>query len=135
MDKDLTASEKRRYKIEPPSEATVSTFLNNIGNGAMLGAAPVVMLNFYDEMLRKPISEATHRSRGKWGLAMTATGCALGAILGVEEARRLQTYRHAISDEIAGLRAEVNANAEKLKSWTGKEEKRQTVSGTEMSKG
>lgn len=108
MDKETLQTERSLYKIEPPSEATFTTLLNNIGNGIMLGAAPSVVMELYEKMQGIIPTKDEKISRGKLGLALTATGCVLGAVLGFKEARRLQDYRHKVSDEVAGLRAEVN---------------------------
>lgn len=126
MEQNLSDTERQRYKIEPPGDAAFSTLLNNIGNGAMLGAVPVLLLKFWEEMTNKKIgikflSEGNH---GKLGMGMAVVGCSIGAVMGVREARRLQDYRHAVSNEVAELHAKLDEHSAAIAKWSEKENNR-----------
>ena len=119
MEENISYKEMRQYKIDPPREATATTILNNIGNGAMLGALPSIVVSLYNEMTGKIIDQAAHKTRGKIGIGMTVVGSLLGAVYGVREAKRLQSYRHAVSDRLAEVEAKVNTVSSK---WQNRQE-------------
>lgn len=114
MDKAVPQSELHLDKIAPPVESHISTVLNGIGNGMMIGAVPLVMLNLYDEVKKGTINS----TRNKWGIGLTVVSCALGGWFGVREAESLKGYREEVSSEVLKLREQVAANSASMKEWT-----------------
>lgn len=132
MEKYLHTPETRPPLIEPPSEAKLSTILNGMGNGAMLGGLPFLLLNLYESIVTKPKNAVVeHALRNKIGLGLTVLGCTVGGYLGVKEAERLRGYRDAMSNEMADLRAEVNSIKQRPADWSAKEDQRAAVLDTD----
>jgi hypothetical protein len=104
-------------RLEPPGESSISTVMNGIGNGAMIGMLPTLLMNLFDEMKGTVLSDAQHKSRGRLGIGMTVVGCALGAAYGIHEARRLNEYRKGISQEVNNLRDEVQSQRQEINTW------------------
>lgn len=118
-------------RIDPPGEARFTTLLNNVGNGMMLGAAPMFAKNLYDHVRGITIDKALEKQRGRVGLMMAGGGAVLGAVLGQVEGRRLQAYRNSMSDQLAlqdehikQTQSALHATQLELKKWTDKEKAR-----------
>jgi hypothetical protein len=123
MENNLHSPATRGPLIEPPSEAKLSTILNGMGNGAMLGGLPFLLLNLYEAVIKKSAT-TDHVLRNKVGLGLTVFGCALGGYLGAKEADRLREYREALGAEMTDLRAEINATKQRSAGWAAKEDQR-----------
>ena len=123
MDKEVTVSQIDR--IAPPVESHISTVLNGMGNGMMIGAVPIVVMNLYDDIKNKTINS----TRSKWTIGFTAASCALGAWFGMREAESLKSYRQEVSDEVIKLREQVSANNAAMKEWTARMTKHEAESG------
>jgi hypothetical protein len=100
MEKNVKTVSAKDLGINPPSEARITTMFNNVGTGVMIGGALPFALHMVEVVMKRPerFNEAT---RDKYSLIFAAAGAAIGAVFGEIEGRRLQEYRHKVSDKIA----------------------------------
>ncbi len=100
MEKDNKTVSAEDLGINPPAESRVTTMFNNIGTGVMVGGALPFAVHMINVIRKKPalLDEAT---RDKYSLVFAACGAAIGAVFGEIEGRRLQNYRHKVSNKIA----------------------------------
>lgn len=110
---EQTKLEQLEAKLTPPSESHFSTILNGMGNGMMLGALPPLAYDLYLKARKLEVPDAL----GKIGIFSTVIGCAIGAVYGRIEARRVQEYREEMSSEMTRLRADVDANSKLVYGW------------------
>lgn len=98
-------------RLEIPTQSNVSTVLNGMGNGLMIGAVPFLLLKTGQQILGKrlPVSEALIDRFGTFG---SVGGCLLGAAFGAHEATSVHSYRLALKNEIQSLHDKAsNSNA------------------------
>ncbi len=115
--------------INPPPEAHVTAVLNNIGNGMMIGGALPLSRSLYDLITNKTVGHEVQVSRGKWGLVFAGAGAVIGAVFGELEGRRLQAYRHKVSNKIADQDNRIAQLEARNQSWAGNEESRDKAAG------
>lgn len=92
--------------LTPPTESNLTTVLNGIGNGAMIGVLPVGAYKLYGMVQGKELTG----NIGKMTAFASAIGCTIGAVFGYVEAQKLKQYRRDLSSEVIKLRADFEAN-------------------------
>ena len=100
MEKDNKTVSAEDLGINPPAESRITTMFNNIGTGVMIGGS-IPIAEHIIEVIRKKPPRLTEEARGKYSLIFAACGAAIGAVFGEIEGRRLQNYRHKVSNKIA----------------------------------
>jgi hypothetical protein len=121
--KTLTAED---MGINPPAEARATAVLNNIGNGMMIGGALPFARSLYDLVTNRTVSHEVQVSRGKWGLVFAGAGALIGAVLGEVEGRRLQVYRHKVSNKMADQENRIAVlEARSSSNWAAREDARE----------
>ena len=103
--------------ITPPTESRITTVLNGVGNGMMVGALPFVAKNLYEAITSKTV-HFPHQD--KLIAFATVSGCVLGGVFGVSESKRMHDYRTAMNEEVNAIRQQVNANSQALETWANK---------------
>lgn len=103
-----------RHRVRAPEQSSISTFLNGVGNFWMLGTVPFIAAEFYSNISGKPLPKEFHMG----SLAITVGSCAIGAVLGAREARQLNTYRHALANELDTLHDRIDADNNKIAALT-----------------
>ncbi len=120
-----TDNVERIEKLTPPKESHLSTILNGIGNGAMIGTMPFVLHSAARKITgREEVFGISRKAAGIVEAFAMVTGCTVGAVLGMNEAKNLDAYRAGLNSEMAKTRAQVDANNAAIKSWTEKQQER-----------
>ncbi len=98
----------------------MTTVLNGIGNGMMIGAIPLLVEKIYFSFAKRE----THKwanNFDKFALLTTAACAVGGGLYGLYEADRLNDYRESVNEEILKLNNQTRTNAAniaKLGQWS-----------------
>jgi hypothetical protein len=112
---------ERTTYLAPPQESRITTVLNGIGNGAMLGAVPFVVVELVDAVKNRGAEAVAGNNKTHLGAVfLTIAGCALGGWFGVKEGRKLHNYRLSVNDELTRIRHQVDAQDATIKTWAEK---------------
>ncbi len=114
MDEENLQQTRPDERFLPPRLSRISTILNGMGNGAMIGVLPIAAW----ELITKFKDKNSSRTAIYATAFATVVGCGLGAMHGNREAREIDQYRRNVSnelgksgDKIAELRAQLDAMA------------------------
>lgn len=94
----------------PPREGNLSTVLNGIGNGMMLGAIPFFATEIYSHLSRRTIARAAYITNA----VLTTVGGVLGGMYGYREGEHLKAYREDIAAQLRALNTRVSAHSVEL---------------------
>lgn len=112
----METSEQRRQALTTPATSQVSTVLNDIGNGMMIGTLPFVIGELYNNIQGKHVSPAASK-----GMLFTlVASCGLGAVYGLYEARQNKKYDEALNAELNHLRDDLEAQKAATTRWEEK---------------
>ncbi len=109
--------------INPPSEARVSTLFNSVGTGAMFGGA-IPFVEHMVEVILKKKPRLSEVERDKQSLVFAACGAAIGVVMGEIEGRRLQAYRHKVSNTISEQESRIAKLEAEQQQWATREDVR-----------
>lgn len=99
-------------------KSDVNTVLSSAGNGLTIGGIPLIGTEFYHRWVKN--SNHLPRNLEKACIFTAVAGCAIGAVVGVKEAKEINRYRNALRSELIDLRAQSDENARKIESWSEK---------------
>lgn len=120
MEKENPITHIRHADIAPPPESNASIVMNGVGNGMLLGTGPFMAMELFSQIREKPLDKVFYK-----GCAFaTVVGCAVGAIYGIHEAKKLNKYRREIGEEINDLRARNQVLEAKAERWADKHAER-----------
>lgn len=92
-----------------PDQSTFTTVMNSVGNWSMIsGAVGWAAI----EGLRA--AKVKIPKQKTFTIFASGAGAAVGAALGLQEARQLSDYRNAVKDEFVGLNRKVSASEQKI---------------------
>ena len=120
MEKNATSPGEPSKRVNAPEHAT-TTFLNSIGNAWMIGTIPFVALESFSKIKGTPISiggKSIERPLHIGSAAFTLASIGVGAVLGAREAKQLQGYRQALTQELADLHTQVAESDTKIAELT-----------------
>lgn len=106
--------------INPPAEARITTMFNNIGTGVMVGGALPFAVQIFDAVMKHP-PRFDEAARNKWSIIFGVSGAAIGAVFGEIEGRRLQEYRHKVSERIANQENRLAQLETRSQNWATRE--------------
>jgi hypothetical protein len=89
-------SEELMSKLPPAKQAQLSTILNGVGNGLLVGTLPIVAYEGY-QRFKNP---ATPRSLVIPALCFATVSAVVGCMYGFKEAKQVENYRQSLGDEI-----------------------------------
>ena len=101
MDEETNSISIRGVK---PPRSKLSTIMNGLGNGAMIGGIPLLGYEISKQIkageLKNPLF--------KTSLCILGAGALLGAYFGMKEAQHLGEYRAALANDLRDLRNKVD---------------------------
>ena len=106
-----------------PPKSDVNTVLSSAGNGLTMGVVPIGIADFYSNMVAKKKLPETLQWAGAF---LAVTGCAIGAVVGMKEAKEINAYRQTLRDQLDALKEQSDENTrtlEALKNVGNKNEK------------
>lgn len=90
-----------------PPKSDVNTVLSSAGNGVTIGIMPVLAADFYYDTLQ---NKALPRTLKIAGAFLAVTGCAIGAVVGMKEAKEINSYRQTLRDQLDALKEQGDEN-------------------------
>lgn len=101
-------------RVQSPEQSSISTLLNGIGNGWMIGTIPFITAEFYSNITGKKLPKKLHVGSA----VMTVASCAIGAYFGSREAKQLHNYRETLHGELSNLDQRLEASESKVDQLT-----------------
>jgi hypothetical protein len=106
----------RDDSLKPPTESKVSTIMNGMGNGMMLGLTPFALFELGYKLKGKNVPDPGLIFSG----ILLIGGMIGGGLFGLKEANAMEQYDNKVGDEIIKLRAQTQEQAQTLEKLTNK---------------
>jgi len=97
-------SDSEEHSLTLPDKSRVSTILNGMGNGMMVGSIPFIVAESMSHITGRPVTKTMSIA----SLTATFLGGIFGGIYGKLEADQVDNYRSTLSSEIKNIHRRID---------------------------